>query len=105
MIVISSYEESVKIIRLMEVCSIQQKAFLDITSDLCPITLVKVLLALDSLDCGDILEVHLSEGSAAKNVPRSLTGGGHVIRSMNKSDDGTYIMHVEKYGGDKNVKQ
>ena len=87
------------------VFTIQPKDFLDITYDLCPITLVKVLLALDSLDCGDILEVHLSSGSAAKNVPRSLTGGGHIVRSMNRLEDGTYIMHVEKYGGDKNVEQ
>jgi len=87
------------------VFTIQPKDYLDITSDSCPITLVKVLLALDSLACGDILEVHLSEGSAAKNVPRSLTGGGHIIHSMNKLEDGTYIMLVVKYGGDKNVKQ
>lgn len=51
------------------------------------------------------MEVHLSAGSAAKNIPRSLAGGGHMIRSMNKSEDGTYIMHVEKCGGNKNVKQ
>ena len=85
--------------------TIQPKDFLDITSDLCPITLVKVLLALDSLTCGDILEVHLSAGSAAKNVPRSLTQVGHIIRSMNRLEDGTHIMLVEKYGGDKNVEQ
>ena len=50
------------------------------------------------------MEVHLSAGSAAKNVPRSLTGGGHIIRSMNQLEDGTYIMLVEKHDGDKNAK-
>ena len=84
--------------------TIQPKDFLDITSDLCPITLVKVLIALDSLTYGDVLKVHLSAGSAAKNVPRSLTGGGHIIRSMNQLEDGTYIMLVEKHDGDKNAK-
>ncbi len=85
--------------------SVQPKDFLDITSDLCPITLVKVLLALDSLACGDVLEVHLSAGSTAKNVPRSLAGCGHIVRSMSRLEDGTYIMYVEKCGGDKNVEQ
>jgi tRNA 2-thiouridine synthesizing protein A len=96
---------AVKIILKTGVFPIQPKDFLDITSDLCPITLVKILLALDSLGCGDVLEVHLSAGSAAKNVPRSLAGGGHIIRSMNRLEDGTYIMHVEKCGGDKSAKQ
>ena len=62
------------------------------------------MIALDSLTYGDVLEVHLSAGSAAKNVPRSLTGGGHIIRSMNRLEDGTYIMLVEKHDGDKNAK-
>jgi len=85
---------------ITEVLTIQPKAYLDITSDSCPITLVKVLLALDSLASGDVLEVHLSAGSASKNVPRSLSGGGHIIHSMNTSGDGIYIMLVEKQGGD-----
>lgn len=75
------------------------KKFIDITGDQCPITLVKVLMALDSLVEGDILEVHIAEGGAAKNVPRSLSGGGHKVHNMLKQNDGSYILYVEKCGG------
>lgn len=74
----------------------QPKKILDITTDACPITLVKALLALEALAVGDLLEVHLAAGEAAKNVPRSLAGGGHKILSLTKLDDGTYLLYVEK---------
>lgn len=84
---------------------IQPKDCLDIRSDLCPITLVKVLLALDSLSCGEVLEVLVTDGNAVKNLPRSLTGGGHIVRSIEKSEDSYYIMYVEKCGVNKIAEQ
>jgi TusA-related sulfurtransferase len=82
---------------------VQPKRKLDITADACPITLVRVLLALDELAAGDILEVHLAAGEAAKNVPRSLAGGGHKILSLKQQEEGIYLMYVEKCGGESNA--
>jgi TusA-related sulfurtransferase len=81
---------------------VQPKKKLDITADACPITLVRALLALDELADGDILEVRLAAGEAAKNVPRSLAGGGHKILSL-KQEEGIVLMYVEKCGGESNA--
>lgn len=81
----------------------QPKKKLDITADACPITLVRALLALDELDGGEVLEIHLAAGEAAKNVPRSLAGGGHKILSLSRQDENTYLLYVRKCGGELNA--
>jgi TusA-related sulfurtransferase len=82
---------------------VQPKKRLDITADACPITLVRALLALDELDSGDVLEVYLAAGEAAKNVPRSLACGGHKIISLERTNDDTFLLYLEKCGGEKNA--
>jgi tRNA 2-thiouridine synthesizing protein A len=76
----------------------QPKETLNITGDACPMTFVKTKLALEPLTRGDILEVALNGGEAVKNVPRSVRGEGHKVLSLQKQDDGTYRMLVEKDG-------
>lgn len=78
----------------------QPKKKLDVTADACPVTLVRALLALEELAGGDILEVHLAAGEAAKNVPRSLACGGHKILSLHRLDEDAYLLYVEKCGGE-----
>ena len=55
---------------------------LDITGDCCPMTFVKVKLALDKLRSGDILEVTLNEGEPLNNVPRTVIEQGHEVVSI-----------------------
>jgi TusA-related sulfurtransferase len=62
-------------------------------------TFVKTKLALEMLDAGDVLEVFLNSGEAVKNVPRSLRNEGHKVIALEKQEDGTYRMLVEKEGG------
>jgi TusA-related sulfurtransferase len=81
--------------------SVQPKKRLDITADACPVTLVRALLALEELAGGDILEVQLASGEAAKNVPRSLACGGHKILSLKQKDEGIWLLYVEKCGGER----
>lgn len=45
---------------------------IDITDVTCPITFVKTKVALEELDEGQILQVHLNSGEPAENVPRSI---------------------------------
>lgn len=71
---------------------------LDITDVVCPITFVKVKIALEDLENGQILDVHLNEGEPIQNVPRSLKDEGHKVLSVQKNDDETYNLLVQKGG-------
>ncbi|MDW7652182.1 MAG: sulfurtransferase TusA family protein [Bacillota bacterium] len=77
----------------------QPSKTLDITNDACPMTFVKTKLALEMLEAGDFLEVILNAGEAVANVPRSLKNEGHKVAALQKQEDGTYRMLVEKDGG------
>lgn len=49
----------------------------DITDVVCPVTFVKAKVALEELDDGDILSVHMNDGEPVQNVPRSIKEEGH----------------------------
>ena len=72
--------------------------FLDITDVVCPITFVKVKVALEELDDGKILRVRLNDGEPIQNVPRSLKDEGHKVLSVDDNGDGTFTLLVEKGG-------
>ena len=71
---------------------------LDITDVVCPITFVEVKMDLEDLENGQILDVHLNEGEPIQNVPRSLKDEGHKVLSVQKNDDETYNLLVQKGG-------
>ena len=52
----------------------------DITDVVCPVTFVKAKVALEELEDGDILAIHLNDGEPVQNVPRSIKEEGHKIR-------------------------
>ena len=56
-------------------------ARLDITRDVCPMTYVRVKLALEELPEGGVLEVLLAGAEPLKNVPRSAAADGHEVVS------------------------
>lgn len=56
--------------------------FLDITSEVCPLTFVKTKLRVERMVPGQILEVRLNAGEPLDNVPRSLTELGHSILAI-----------------------
>ena len=76
----------------------QADEFLDITDVVCPITFVKVKVALEELDDGQILQVRLNEGEPIQNVPRSLKDEGHKVLSVDDLGDGTFNLLVLKGG-------
>ena len=43
---------------------------LDITDVVCPVTFVKTKVALEEMEEGQILQVHLNAGEPVQNVPR-----------------------------------
>ena len=70
----------------------------DITDVVCPVTFVKAKVALEELDEGDILSVHLNDGEPVQNVPRSIKEEGHQILKLEDNGDGTYDLIVRKVG-------
>lgn len=71
---------------------------IDITDVVCPVTFVKTKVALEELEEGQILQVHLNDGEPVMNVPRSVKDEGHRILKLNDNEDGTYELYVEKSG-------
>ena len=77
----------------------QVNARLDITSLICPLTLAKTLVALESLEDGQLLFLRLNDGEPVQNIPRSLKEEGHQILKLSGNDDGTCSLIVRKLGG------
>ena len=61
--------------------------FLDITSDVCPITFVRTKLLIEKMKSGEVLEVRLTEGEPLENVPRSVSEEGHEVLSLEPDDN------------------
>ena len=75
--------------------------FLDITSDVCPITFVKTKLLIEKMKSGEILEVRLTEGEPLENVPRSVREEGHEVLSIDRCGDSVvnrsvYVVRLRK---------
>lgn len=73
--------------------------FVDITDVVCPVTFVKTKVALEELEDGEILQVHINDGEPVQNVPRSVKDDGHQILKLHDNEDGTYELYIKK-GGD-----
>lgn len=71
---------------------------IDITDVNCPVTFVKAKVALDELEEGEVLKVHMNGGEPAENVPRSLKEEGHEILDLTGNEDGTFDLLVRKVG-------
>ena len=71
---------------------------IDITDVVCPLTFVKAKVALEELDDGQILSVHMNDGEPVQNVPRSMKEEGHQVLKLFNNEDGTYDLIVKKVG-------
>ena len=70
----------------------------DITDVVCPVTFVKTKVALEELDDGQILQVHINDGEPVQNVPRSVKDEGHEVLKLIDNEDGTYELFIKKVG-------
>ncbi len=69
---------------------------LDITRDYCPMTYVRVRLALDRMDGGKILFVTLRGDEPRRNVPRSASEQGHAVLAQVDDPDGISRLWIRK---------
>ena len=69
---------------------------IDLRGVCCPTNFVKAKLALEDLDDGTIAQILLDDGEPVKNVPRSLKADGHKLLGLKLTDEGHYILEIQK---------
>ncbi|MBQ7679868.1 MAG: sulfurtransferase TusA family protein [Butyrivibrio sp.] len=69
---------------------------IDITDVTCPITFVKSKVAIEELEEGEVLQIHLNDGEPLQNVPRSMKEEGHEVLKLTDNGDGTYELYVRR---------
>lgn len=74
-------------------------AFIDITREVCPMTYVRVKLAMEALDEGATLEVLLAGAEPLKNVPRSAREDGHEVLSLEALEQGRARLRLKIHHG------
>ncbi|RJQ21490.1 MAG: sulfurtransferase TusA family protein [Nitrospiraceae bacterium] len=78
----------------MEDVKIDKK--LDIRGVVCPYTLVKSKLAVESIEVGQILEIILDYPEAAGSIPKAMLNYGHAVLKVEKINPKEWIIQVRK---------
>jgi len=71
---------------------VKPHASVDITAEVCPMTYVRVKLALERLSKGELLEVWLTGEEPLKNVPRSVKDDGHEVVALEAVEGKTRLL-------------
>jgi TusA-related sulfurtransferase len=53
--------------------------YLDVTSEVCPMTFVRAKLLLERMKSGEVATIVLNTGEPMENVPRAMREHGHVV--------------------------
>lgn len=69
---------------------------IDLRGVSCPTNFVKAKLALEDVENGTTVRILLDDGEAVKNVPRSLKADGHKLVGLKQSEEGHYVLELEK---------
>lgn len=69
---------------------------LDLCGVLCPTNFVRIKLALEEMELGEVLEAIVDDGEPMRNVPRSIKAEGHRIIGVEKLPDNTYKLLIRK---------
>ncbi len=74
--------------------------YLDITTEVCPMTFVRVKLLVERMNLGQTAEIRLKGGEPLANVPRSVREEGHEILVLapeaGESADGVHCLLFRK---------
>lgn len=82
----------------MEIAGIEINDTVDITDKVCPLTFVKAKVAIEELEDGEVIAIHMNDGEPVQNVPRSIKEEGHQVLKLVNNEDGTYDLIVKKVG-------
>ena len=72
----------------------KEKIFLNLINDKCPITFVKIKLALEKLKEKDVLTIHLSDKEAVERLPESLNELGYKVLVKSKLENGIFSFKI-----------
>jgi TusA-related sulfurtransferase len=78
----------------MEETKIDKK--LDIRGEVCPYTLVKSKLGVESIEVGQIIEIILDYPEASESIPKAMLNYGHSVLKVEKSNPKEWIVQVRK---------
>jgi tRNA 2-thiouridine synthesizing protein A len=78
----------------MEDIKIDKK--LDIRGEVCPYTLVKSKLGIESIEPGQIIEIILDYPEAADSIPKAMLNYGHSVLKVEKINAREWIVQVRK---------
>ncbi|MFB5086478.1 sulfurtransferase TusA family protein [Psychrobacillus sp. PGGUH221] len=53
----------------------------------CPMPIVRTKKAIDTIEPGEILEVHVTDKGAVADIPAWAASGGHTIIEQKEEDD------------------
>ena len=53
-------------------------------------------VAMEELEIGQVLSVHMNDGEPVQNVPRSFKEEGQQVLKLIDNEDGTYDLIVKK---------
>lgn len=61
----------------------------------CPMPIVRTKKAMDTLNSGDVLEVHVTDKGSLADIPAWAKAGGHVILEHSEND-GVITFFIQK---------
>jgi len=69
---------------------------LDIRGEVCPYTLVKSKLGVESIEVGQIIEIILDYPEASESIPKAMLNYGHTVLKVEKTSEKEWIVLVRK---------
>ncbi len=73
----------------------ENETVLDITGDVCPMTLVRVRMAMDKVPPGGLLRILMASGEPVASIPRTLREEGHEVLGIERQGD-AFSVRVRK---------
>lgn len=61
----------------------------------CPMPIVKTKKAMDAINSGEVLEVHLTDKGALNDIPAWAKSGGHTVLEQKTEEDVLYF-YIQK---------
>ena len=80
----------------MQSPDLQPDQSIDIVSETCPMTFVLVRLALDQMQLGQVLEIHLRGDEPRRNIPLTAREQGHEVLGMTDLPDGHSVLWLRR---------
>ena len=71
---------------------------INICGQVCPITFVHSKLAIEQMEPGQVLEIHLDYEEAVTSIPKSMADHGHETIAVETPEEGRWVLFVRKGG-------